>query len=82
MSLVDDWKKLWKSWSVLAATLGAVLPSLLQVIADNTSLMPWLDDGYKSGIRLACLVLVIVLRPIRQKALSGDNSPTQSEESK
>ena len=72
MTLIEDWKKLWKSWSIWAAGLGAISPELLQLAADHTDLMPWFDDGYKSGIRLACLVLVVVLRPIKQKSISGD----------
>ncbi|MGJ7613942.1 MULTISPECIES: hypothetical protein [unclassified Variovorax] len=45
------------------------MPDLLQVIADNTALIPWFDDGYKSGLRLACLVLIILLRPVKQESL-------------
>lgn len=55
-----------------AATAAcAVLPEVLQLVADNSGLIPWLDDGYKSGIRLACMVLAIVLRPVKQKSVSG-----------
>lgn len=73
--LVEDWRKLWRSWSVMVAVLGAALPELLQVVADNTDLMPWLTAGDKSGIRLACLILVIVLRPIRQNSLNPKDAP-------
>ena len=75
MTLVQDWHRLWKSWSVMVALLGAVLPELLQLVADNTDLMPWLTSGDKSTIRLACLVLVVVLRPIQQKSMApnGDS---------
>ena len=70
MTLVQDWHKLWKSWSVMVALLGAVLPELLQLLADNTDLMPWLTAGDKSGIRLTCLILVVVLRPIQQQSMA------------
>ena len=70
MTLIDDWHKLWRSWSVIAAVVGAALPELLQVVADNSDLLPGLTVGDKSGIRLACLVLVVVVRPIRQAALA------------
>jgi hypothetical protein len=70
MKLVDNWKKLWRSWSLRFAALGVAIPELLQLVADNTDAFGWLDGGYKSGIRLACLVLVILSRPIKQEALA------------
>ena len=69
MKLVEDWRKLWKAWSLQLAALGIALPELLQLIADNTDSLQWLDGGYKSGIRLACLIGVVLLRPIKQEAL-------------
>ncbi len=69
--LVPNWKSLWKAWSLRAAALGLVLPEVLQVIADNSAGLPWLDDGTKSAIRLAALVLVILLRPIKQPGMGG-----------
>lgn len=76
IELIPNWQKLWKSWSLRFAALGAALPELMQLLADNTDAIPWFDEGYKSGIRLACLVLVIVLRPIKQEAVSGPKEPT------
>lgn len=72
MKLVEEWKSLWKSWSVQLAAVGILLPDLLQVIADNSALLPWFDDGMKSGLRLACLILIVLLRPIKQKSLSKE----------
>lgn len=69
MKLVENWRKLWKTWSLQLAALGIALPELLQLIADNTDSLQWLDGGYKSGIRLACLIGVVLLRPIKQEAL-------------
>lgn len=69
MKLVDEWKSLWKAWSVQLAAAGILLPDLLQVIADNSALIPWFDDGMKSGLRLACLILIVLLRPVKQKSL-------------
>jgi len=70
MRLVENWRAvLAKAWSVQLAALGIALPELLQVIADNTDSLSWLDGGYKSGIRLACLLGVVLLRPIKQKEL-------------
>lgn len=71
MKLVPNWRRLWRSWTIWAAGLGVLAPDVLQLIADNSDALPWLDDGYKSGIRLACLVAVLVLRPIKQQALEG-----------
>lgn len=69
MKLVEDWRKLWKTWSLQLAALGIALPELLQIIADNTDSLEWLDGGYKSGIRLACLIGVVLVRPVKQEAL-------------
>ena len=69
MRLVQNWKALWKAWTVQLAALGILLPDLLQVLADNSALIPWFDDGYKSGLRLACLILIVLLRPVQQKSL-------------
>ena len=71
ITLVDNWRNLWKAASIQVLALGAVLPEVLQLVADNSSLIPWLDDGYKSGIQLACMVLAMVLRPVKQAAVSG-----------
>lgn len=72
MKLVENWKELWKAWGVQIAALGLALPELLQFIADNTSSMYWLDDGWKSIIRMVCLGLVILVRPIKQESLHPD----------
>lgn len=74
LALVPNWRKLWKSWSLRFAAMGAAVPELLQLIADNSDSLPWLDDGYKSGIRLAFLMLVILARPVKQAAVSGPDS--------
>ena len=69
MKLVENWKALWKAWTIQLAAMGILLPDLLQVIADNSALIPWFDDDYKSGLRLACLILIVLLRPVQQKSL-------------
>lgn len=71
IELVENWRKLIKSWSLWAASLGLALPELLQLVADNTDLLVGFDAGYKSLIRMACLVGVILLRPIKQTSVSG-----------
>ena len=68
--LVNNWRNLWKSWSVQFAALGLVLPEVLQFLADNTDSLFGLDAGWKSIIRMVCLIGVIVCRPLRQPALS------------
>jgi len=69
--LVPNWKSLWKAASVQILALGALLPEVLQVVANNTDLLPWLDDGYKSGIRLAAIIAAVLVRPIKQTSVSG-----------
>lgn len=69
MKLIDNWQTLWRAWSMRIAALGILSPEVLQIIADNTGSLEWLDGGYKSGIRLACLIGVVLLRPIKQGAL-------------
>lgn len=67
--LIANWRTLWKAWSMRIAAVGVVLPELLQIVADNTDSLEWLDSGYKSGIRLACLIGVVLARPVKQGAL-------------
>ena len=63
--------KFWKSWSWLVASFGVLLPELLQVVADNSDLIPLVEPAWKSAIRLAALILVVILRPIPQKRFDG-----------
>ena len=68
--LVPNWKEvLLKSWTVWAAAAGLALPELLDLVAANTAILPLTDEG-KNLVRLVCLALVIVLRPVRQQSLS------------
>lgn len=62
-------KQLWRAWSMRIAALGILSPEVLQIIADNTDSLQWLDSGYKSGIRLACLIGVVLARPVKQKEI-------------
>lgn len=73
--LVANWKEvLAKSWAVWAAAAGLALPELLQFVADHSDSLP-LAPEWKTYIRLACLALVIVVRPLAQRSLSGPTSP-------
>jgi hypothetical protein len=66
--LVGNWREVMRhAWSVWAAAAGIITPELIQVLADNVALMPWFDEGDKNMIRMICLFLVVVLRPIDQK---------------
>ena len=69
IQLIENWRALWKAWSIQLAALGIALPELLQLVADNTDLLSGFDVGYKSLIRLACLVGVVLLRPVKQVVL-------------
>jgi hypothetical protein len=69
MKLVENWRKLWKSWTVMLATAGIFLPDILQVVAENIDGIPMIDTGHKSLIRLACLIAIVLLRPVKQKSL-------------
>ena len=69
IKLIDGWRSLWRAWSIQLAALGIALPELMQLIADNTDLLIGFDAGYKSLIRLACLVGVVLLRPVKQVVL-------------
>lgn len=70
MKLVPNWKKLYKAYSLQILAVGALLPEILQALSDNTELLPWLDDGYKSGIRLAAIVAAILARGVKQPSVS------------
>ena len=69
INLIDGWRSIWRAWSIQLAALGIALPELLQLLADNTDLLAGFDAGYKSLIRLACLVGVVLLRPVKQVVL-------------
>lgn len=64
--LVPNARKLWRAWSVQMAAVGAVLPELMQLVADNSDALPWFDQGDKDALRLGCLVLIPVLRAVQQ----------------
>lgn len=68
--LVPNWRKLYKWWSVQVALIGLALPEVLGMIADNSHLLPWLDDEVKSAIRIGCLVAVPLVRAIQQRSLA------------
>lgn len=70
MKLVENWRKLWKSWTVMLATAGIFVPDILQIIAENIDGVPLIDAGHKSLIRLACLILIVLLRPVKQESLT------------
>ena len=69
INLIDGWRSIWRAWSIQLAALGIALPELLQLLADNTDLLSGFDAGYKSLIRFACLVGVVLLRPVKQVVL-------------
>ena len=66
IKLVPGAGRLWRAWSVQLAIVGAVLPELLQLVADNSSALPWFDDGERDALRLACLLLIPLLRVLPQ----------------
>jgi hypothetical protein len=68
--LVDNWKTLWKSLVMWSAGVGLVLPEILQLITDQTQAMASLDADTKNWIRIVCLALVIVFRPIKQTSMT------------
>ncbi len=68
--LVENWKTLWKSLVMWAAGVGLVLPEILQLITDQTQAMASLDADTKNWIRIVCLALVIVFRPIKQPSMT------------
>ena len=71
IELVDNWLAVMtRSYSALFAWVGALLPDVLQLIADHSSLLPSLTDGHKNVIRLACLIAIVALRPIKQPRLT------------
>lgn len=71
LQLVENWRHLWKAACMWALAAGALLPDVLQLVADNSDSLIWLDDGWKSIIRLICILLAMVLRTVKQKAVSG-----------
>lgn len=73
IKIIPNWRTVaWRSMVVWVASIGVVLPDILNILADNISGFPWLNDGYKSIIRTVCLVLVVVVRFVHQPALRED----------
>lgn len=70
MKLVENWKTLWKSFSVQLAFLGALLPEILQVVADNSMYLSWLDADAKNIIRFTALMLIPFARVVKQPSVS------------
>jgi hypothetical protein len=76
ITLVPNWRNLWKAWSVRFAAMGLVLPELLQLIADNSNSLDWLDNRWKTAIRITCLAGVLLLRPLRQVTVTPESDST------
>lgn len=72
VQLVEGWTKLWRSFTIQLAAAGIFLPDVLQILAENIDGMPLLDSGHKSLIRLACLIAIVLLRPVKQVSVSGE----------
>lgn len=71
VELVPYWRSLWRAASVQLLAFGAVVPELMQLMADHSDLIPWFGDETKSAIRLVCMVLALILRPVKQPSVSG-----------
>jgi hypothetical protein len=77
---IADWKKrLKKSWTVYAAVFGAGAPQLLQILADRTGELPWLDAGWKSLIQTTCLMAIPLLVILKQNNLAAPQPKEGSE---
>jgi hypothetical protein len=64
--LVKNWKDVMlQSWAVRAAAAGIALPELAQLVLANLASLPLSADA-KEWVRIVCLVLVILLRPVNQ----------------
>lgn len=72
IQLVENWRKLWKAWTMWCASIGIVGPELLQLAADHIEAIPVLDAGHKSIIRLVCLVAIVLLRPVKQVSMQDE----------
>lgn len=72
VQLVEGWTKLWRSFTIQLAAAGIFLPDVLQILAENIDGLPLLDSGHKSLIRLACLIAIVLLRPVKQVSVSGE----------
>lgn len=69
--IVENWRRLWRAACIWVAGLGIVLPDLLQMIADNSTSLPWFDPDWKNAMRLAALAGVIVARFIKQPSVNA-----------
>lgn len=74
LGFVKNWKEiLLKSWAVWVAFAGLVLPDLISLVLNNLNDLP-LSPEVKNYTRLACLALVIVVRPMHQTKVGKDEA--------
>lgn len=67
--LVANWKEvLLKSATVWVAAIGLALPELLQFLADHNDMLPFSPE-WKNYIRAAVLLLIPMVRIVRQQSL-------------
>src|SRR4051812_15783831 len=78
--IVKGWYKTWTVWLSVVALVG---PDLLQVALDNAdtffSAIPLMSDTTKAQLRIAFLILIPVVRAIKQKNLPAPVEPQNAE---
>lgn len=69
--IVKGWYKTWTVWLAAAAAILPAVPDLVQLLLDNwdtaVTAVPVFSDSTKATIRLVLLVLIPVVRAIKQK---------------
>ena len=70
--IVKAWYMTWTVWAAVAA---AALPDIIQYGLDNLDLLvsatvPLLDDTNKSRLQLAMILLIPIVRSLKQKNLA------------
>lgn len=71
--IVKAWYMTWTVWAALAA---AAIPDLMQIGLDNLDLLvsatiPLLDDTNKARLQLAMILLIPIVRSLKQKNLAA-----------
>ena len=78
--IVKGWYKTWTVWLSIIALVG---PDLLQVALDNAdtffSAIPLLSDSSKAQLRILFLIVIPVVRAIKQRNLPAPVEPQKVE---
>lgn len=64
-----------KSYTIWAAILGLITPEALEWLSNHTDSLPF-DPEWKNFIRMGVLVIIPIVRLLKQKSIPPETAPT------